>query len=385
MKRNLAIILVVTLLVIGGVVAYFLLRPTGPGERTFLDNLPVVGGRSPLGGAPPPPGSLGGTAAGGEQPEARLREIIARDILAPAIGVDKKSIYFVDRSSGHILQSDLDGNGETTLANLTILEAFDGSWSPLKNRIAISYAENNTVKRFVESTATGTPSYFLPSNAISASWSPDGRSIAYLVRQGESTNLVIADQANRGGRAVHSTPVPDFTVSWASRNIILFVSRPSGMAPSLVMQFDVASRRIEPILAGSRGVITIPAPDGSGFLYSQSSASGAAESIALYRFADKTITQLGHTTIAEKCAFSADAKRLFCGVPRTIASPSPDEWYRGAASLADDIVEIDPKTGQARSLAAGANIDVMSPFAAPDGSFLFFQNKKTGALWRLTL
>ena len=70
---------------------------------------------------------------------------------------------------------------------------------------------------------------------------------------------------------------------------------------------------------------------------------------------------------------------------RNTASPSPDEWYRGAVSLADEIVEIDPKTGQAKSIAAGANIDVLSPFVAPDGSFLFFQDKKTGALWRLTL
>ena len=151
------------------------------------------------------------------------------------------------------------------------------------------------------------------------------------------------------------------------------------------MQFDVASRRAEPLLAGSRGIVVVPAPDGSGFLFSQSSSSGAAQAIAFYRFGDRTVTALGQITIAEKCVFSTDSKRLYCGVARNTASPSPDEWYRGAVSLADEIVEIDPKTGQAKSIAAGANIDVLSPFVAPDGSFLFFQDKKTGALWRLTL
>lgn len=282
------------------------------------------------------------------------------------------------------MQSDLEGNNEATLANLTILSGFEGLWSPLKNRVAIAYAEQNAVKRFVESTATATPSYFLPANAIAAAWSPDGRSIAYLTRQGETTNLVIADQANRGGRTVYQTPVPDFAASWAGRNTIVLVSRPSGLAPSLVLQFDAVSRSAAPILTGKRGIIIAPAPDGSGFLFSESSARGEARPLSFYRLAERSITALPVTTLAEKCGFSPDSKKIYCGVPRSIAAPSPDVWYRGEVTLVDELVEIDIKTGQTKSLAV-PNLDIISPFTSPNGSFLFFQDKTTGALWRLAL
>lgn len=375
------------LLVLGGGVLWYLVGGTrSPGPQTFLGNLPIIGGRAPLagqsgGGTPPPATPLG---AG---PEAQLQKIVDRDVLAPALGVDGKSLYFIDRAGGHIMQSNLDGANATAIANLTILGVFDGSWSPLKNRVAISYHERGTVKRFVESAATGTPSYFLPANTTAVSWSPDGRSIAYLARQGETTNLVIADQANRGGRTTYTSPVPDLALTWVSPSIVLLVSRPSGLAPSLVIQVDPNTRRADPILPGVRGTVVLPAPNGSGFLFSQSSDRGEAMPLAFYRFTDRRVTALDATTIAEKCAFTADAKRVVCGAPTgEMRTPSPDEWYRGETTSADAFLSIDLETGRAAPIAADeAAVDATSPVVSSNGVYFFFVDRKTGTLWRLTL
>lgn len=385
MSRKTILLIILALALIGGAVLWYVLSPEGePQGRTFFGNLPIIGGRAPL---PTPPPAIGAPPPGGiGAPSSALREIIARDILAPTMSQDGSFLLFVDRANGHLVRSDLDGRAETTLVNLTLLEAFDGLWSPLKNRVVISYPDTGAIKRFVESTATGTPSYFLPASTLSASWSPDGRQIAYLVRQGDRTNLVIADQQNRNARTVYQTPVPDFTLSWTAPNTVLLVSRPSGLAPSLILKFDTASRRAEPILAGSSGVVVMPLPDASGFVFSRSSERGEAQSLGRYAFSSGGASNLDVVTLAEKCAASTDSKLLYCGVPRNIPGPSPDTWYRGAVALADEIVEINLGSGTQRTIAgAEANLDIVSPFVSPDGRYLFFQDKATGYLWRLTL
>ncbi|MDP3727251.1 MAG: hypothetical protein Q8R35_01275, partial [bacterium] len=230
-------------------------------------------------------------------------------------------------------------------------------------------------------------SRFLPADVQSFAWSPDGKSMAYLLPQGANTNLVIADQNAKGGRVVYSTPVPDFTIAWAAPNTLLLVSRPSGLAPSLVLRFDPASRRAIPILAGTRGVVVLPLPDGNGFVFSQSSERGEAQPLSYYLFKDGTITPANVTTVAEKCASSKNSKTIYCGIPAgIIQTPSPDEWYRGAVALADAVMTIDLATGQAKTILAGMPpIDVVSPFLSADERFLFFQDKQTGTLWRLAL
>lgn len=375
------------ILFLGGAVAYWLFTPSAPEQKMRPGELPVIGGRARLGGqgAGADEEQRAGRPAGERQ---RLRQIVAKDILGPTISADGKSIYYIDRSNGHILKSDLDGEGEESVTTLTILEAYDAVWSPRKTQVAISYHESGSTKKFLSSAATGTPSRFLPPDLISVVWSPDGRELAYLLPQGSETRLVIADPALRQTRTVYTTPVPDFTLAWASRNVILLVSRPSGLAPSLVLRLDLQSRRAEPFIASLRGVAALTSPDGSGVLYSQSSENGSASALAFRRFGDGAVLPLNIVTIAEKCAFAAAAPpRVFCGVPQgIIQSPSPDAWYRGTVSFTDAIVEVNLESGAAVTrMEREASLDVVSPFVSKDNGYLFFQDKKTGTLWRLTL
>lgn len=386
-RKRIITLSIVAILGLGAGLIWYLLAyaPGQPRPGQVFGRLPILGGRAPLPGAPTPlPLPQDGQ---GEAERVRLKQIVTKDILAPTIAADGKQIYYLDRSNGHIMSSDLDGNDERNLTNLTILETFDGVWSPAKNRVVIFYHENGVVKKFVAATATTTPSYFLPQGATAASWSPDGKRIAYLLRSGEETRVVIAEQNNRNTQVVHRTPIPDFTISWAAKNSILLVSRPSGLAPSLIMSLDPATQRVEPLLAGRRGMVILPAPDGGGFAFSQSSPNGAAEGLWRYKFRGAEENRLDTHTIAEKCAFTPDTKKIFCGQPKgLILSPSPDEWYKGAVSFSDTIVSIDFQTSRTETLMeSGADVDMISPFVSPDGRYLFFQNKKDGTLWRLDI
>ena len=80
-------------------------------------------------------------------------------------------------------------------------------------------------------------------------------------------------------------------------------------------------------MAGIQGVVIQPLPNGSGLVFSRSTVSGGADTLALYTFASGAIAPLNITTIADKCVVSSDAKTLYCGIPDNGASGTmPDDW-----------------------------------------------------------
>ena len=219
-------------------------------------------------------------------------------------------------------------------------------------------------------------------------WSPDGANIAYFVTQGTKTNLAISDANNKNARTIYTTPIPDFTIQWLTKKIVLLISRPSGLAPSLVLQINIDSKQVSTVFSGIPGIVLVPTPDGSGFLYSRSTANGTPDTIAVYSLKDASITSLNEITVTDKCIFSPDGKKLYCGIPSgSILPPSPDSWYRGDTSFTDAIVAIDLSTHQETTLAASPTIDVdvTSPFMSSDEKYLFFIDRKTSTLWRLDL
>lgn len=384
-QRKITSIIVVLVLATGlGLLLYFIFTaPQRPGERRpFFGNLPLIGQRSPLGGEPTPQPSLPAPPPEREHP---IQEIVDKAALAPTLSADGKSLLYILRENGRVLSSDFDGDNETELTTLTLLETFDAVWSPKKDRVAVFYHENGAVKKLLLGVASGTPSKFLPQEVTSLDWSPDGRSIAYLLKRNSDTALVTADVANKTPRTVYTTLVPDFTLRWISKNTILLISRPSGLAPSLVLEFNLSTERTTVLLSNRNGIIALPLPDASGLLLSQSSPSGKAETLKTYQFKTAATNELNQITLAEKCAFALDAKKLYCGVPRgTLASPMPDEWYKGMVSFTDTVLTINLATNQIEDLTEdNVEVDIVSPLVSPDGKYLFFLDKKTSALWRL--
>lgn len=395
-RRIRAIVITLLILAVIGAAVYFwffIFSKSGnqPGATPSYGSLPTIGGRAGLGngpgagngnGQPNPPGT---TATFLNLP----REIIAKDILAPAMASNGKQLLYILRESGHVVSSDLDGSNEKTLVNLTVLESFDGSWPKDRARVAMRYNDNGTVKSFLNGVATGTVSRFLPAEATAYDFSPDGTSIAYLVKRTNDTALIMADAGNKSPKIVYTTPVPDFTIRWISKSTMVLVSRPSGLAPSLILTFDLLTHKTASILNGTRGVIILPVPDGSGFIFSQSDQNGVAQAIARYTFKTGATDVLNLTTIADKCGFSANGKVLYCGAPAGgLPGTMPDDWYRGATSFSDAIVAVDLVTNQVITLAPSTsdfNVDATWLFTSPDGTMLFFQNKTTEHLWRIDL
>ena len=384
-RTVLFIIIGVALLLAIGVGVFLAL---GGSRASFFGNLPFIGGNGEPVGPSPTPEHPPLTTAPPSAAEGRpLIQVIDRDILAPTITSKGDAIRYVARENGHIFQTDLAGANESALVKITIAEPYEGFWAPLRDRVALFSMDAGIPKKFLAGVATGTASRFLPPEITSLDWSPDGVSLVYLQRRKNDVALVIADAAGQKPTTVYATPVPDFIVRWVTKNTILLVSRPSGLAPGLVMRFTVQSRAANVLLANRNGIIVQPLTDGSGFLFSASDARGNAEQLSFFSIATAAITPLNVTTLADKCAAQPNGKKVYCGVPRgTILGPSPDAWYQGSVSLLDSIAEIDLASGAVRKLLTNEiDVDILAIFPTPDGRYLFFHDKKTGTLWRLDL
>ena len=82
---------------------------------------------------------------------------------------------------------------------------------------------------------------------------------------------------------------------------------------------------------------------------------------------------------------------LYCGVPlRTPRGVYPDDWYQGVVSFEDRIWKFNVVDGYAELVTelttkTGGAIDVINPSITEDGTYMIFVDKKTGALWGLSL
>ena len=78
------------------------------------------------------------------------------------------------------------------------------------------------------------------------------------------------------------------------------------------------------------------------------------------------------TTLPEKCVWTKDGERFYCGVPRVIPQGTyPDVWYQGVISFEDEVWSSAPDTGaderiQDISDKRGLPIDLINPEISAD-------------------
>lgn len=351
--------------------------PSGGGSGVEVS--PPAGGGTAITGEE----GTGGALSGGEEiPEPELLQIVKKPVLGATLAADGAKIMYYARSGGKLESVDFSGENQEQISPLTIVSMFDVVWQKAKRKSIVSYSEDAGIKRFINTTAT-TSVVFLPEGARSADFSPDSRSLAYLLRKSDVTQLVIASEDGKKPAVVYETPIADFSLSWIAPKKILLQSAPSNRVPGIAYLFDTGTKTLEKIFSGALGAMTIASPDGNSLLTSFMSNN---ESIAL-----SLINQNGENgmtvtpaTLAEKCVFAKDAKTLYCAVSQN-GTDLPDAWLRGDVALEGQFMKIPTNTRIAEAISEKTPFDAINLFLSPDGQYIFFQDKNDMTLWRLTL
>ena len=322
-------------------------------------------------------------ALAGEAPKEILTLLSAEPIAG--FGVASGTVRYIERQTGHVYDIGPQGENKNRVSNTTIPKIFDARWSQDTSRALLRYIENESVRAVsVDFSASSTRAVPLSSSLLSSAFSPAlPQKILYFIPADDGGRAITADPDNSKQTEILAAPFPDFLVAWPDKNTLSFATRPSGNVPGFLFTYDIPTKRFLKLLGDIPGFEVLWSPSGKRLLYSRFDARTQIPALASYDLKTKITDDLGASTLASKCAFSANNETIiYCGadpLPRT--GLYPDDWLQGAASFNDRLWQFNLTTLEKTSLPATRTPDVLNPQTSPDGKFLYFIDKKNNSLW----
>ena len=273
-----------------------------------------------------------------------------------------------------------DGEGEKRLTNTTIPKVYEALWSKTGSSLISRYLREGSEiiesfsARVVPSTS-GTEGElqgtFLPRGILSAALSPDGKKVVYVQEENGGSSSITSD------------------INGEAAQRIALLSKSSGLASGLLISVDPRNGVKTLLLRAIPGLTALINPVKPLVLYSASGQTGITFSLLDETSGRRSPIRL--TTLPEKCVWTKDGERFYCGVPKAIPQGTyPDVWYQGVISFEDEVWSSAPDTGaderiQDISDKRGLPIDLINPEISADEKFLVFMDKKSGTVWSLQM
>lgn len=389
-KRIIYILLGLALL---GLIGFFLYKKflAVPDQTTVAQPGNTTGGRV----SPPPVTPTEGietnpteTLKSGEEieiaPEQKLIRITDFPVVSPTINKKGDGLLFYKKDGGGLLTSDFSGQTQQKISNLTILGMTEAFWSPAKDRAAVFYLDQETLRGFLH---IGTSSVaILPQDVKSFSWSPDGKSLIYALIKDNKLNLITADSSGKNQKTTYSTPLYDAQIDWVTADKISFQTAPSGLAIGHIFSLSRSSGAFNKIAGPLYGLTSLWSPDGTKVLLSTTNSKGKDLKTTIIDSTGKIGPGLNIKTLAEKCAW-INSKEIYCAVPRIIFPETtwPDDYLRGKINPSDSILYINLDKKEQREVLEKQSFDIANLLVSKNKDYLFFVDRNTGSLWSLKL
>lgn len=384
-KRITYLSLVVIVLGIIGFLAFRYLFPAA--EETTRPEEQRITGRVPVTGTP-------GETAGeelketegpeiGGTPETLLVALADFPVVSLALNPAGDKILFYKKDGGGLFASDFAGKNQEKISNLTVIGLVQALWAKNGDRAAVFYLDKEVLKGFIQ---IGTSSVAaLPQDTKSFSWSPDGRSLAYLAQKDDRLNLAIADSSGRNPQTIYRTPVLDAQISWITPDRFAFQTAPSGLAEGYIFTFSRSSGALTRILGPLFGLSSLWSPDGSQVLIATTDTSGRNLQLTLHSASGAAVFTITPPTLPEKC-FWVSVSRLYCAVPQSTSTNTiwPDDYLRGELNTSDRIMLLDLKEKTVKEVFS-SGFDVSGLLVSKTQDYLFFIDRKSGTPWSLKL
>ncbi len=384
-KRIIYILLgILVLALIAFLLWRYLIAPAGerieaPGER--------VTGRVPE-AVVRPEGKTPETLKPGETLEVAPEQILTRltdfPVIAPSLNQQEDRILFYKKEGGDLFSSGFGGENQEKLSRITVVGMINAFWSPARDRAAVFYLDGDSLRGFLH---IGTSSVAtLPQDIESFSWSPDGKSLAYLRTSTAGLELVVSDANAKNQRVIFETPIRDAKIRWVAEDAIYFLTAPSGFADGYTFRYRPSSGSFNKLVGPIFSLWGVWSPDGSRLLTSETIRGKNTLRLAARDANGEEIFSPAVGTFAQKCVF-VETKEAWCGVPKILPPKGvlTDEYLRGEISTSDKIVAINFEEREVRNLFDSGDFDVSDLVTTKDKSYLFWVNRKDGTLWSLKL
>ncbi len=398
MKRLLTILASVIVLIGIGVIAYFYFFNKSPAVEVAPEGggLPVAGQGAVPGDDSSASGEAVETAEAPEAVSARLVKISSGPVVsgfavtskaATASSSADASVSYIDRASGNVFVYSSATQGITRTSNRTLPGIQSASWLPDASGAVVRYlsGEGSSTINSYFLRANGTEGFFLPQNLSGVAVS--STTILSLSSAGNGSSVSSSRLDGSGSAQIFTTPLSAVRLSYLGKTNYLLVTKASATLPGYA--FSVSGRAVSRISGPMFGLSAIASP--SGAWIAESSVIDGAMHVALVDTTTRERIPLPISTLVEKCAWSADSKFLYCGVPTSPPQATyPDDWYQGAVHFSDKIWKIDVAGRYAQLVLdfhreTDVRLDAESLSIDPETSFLVFLNKNDESVWGYTL
>lgn len=304
-------------------------------------------------------------------------------------------VRYMEKSTGNVYEIGTNSATQKRITNTTIPRVYDAVWLNQSSVMVRYLDDNNIIKTFnaeikdledgaVEQKIEG---FFLQDdiNEIVAV----NEKIFYLGVNSSGSQGILSMPNGEKRSIIFESPLKEWLILVPQKNTIILNTKPSFVYKGSAYFFDIDKKTTTRFMQNIVGLTTLNNGDKTGFLFSESINNSF--SLNYYDFNKKMRSEINPKTLPEKCVWSKDNKKVFCGVPQDILRGEyPDIWYQGIVSFSDNIWKIDIENRIAKRLIspkdfANQEIDLIKPSLSADEKYLFFVNKKDSNLWSLVL
>lgn len=298
---------------------------------------------------------------------------IAEGPIAAAFYYEKKSptttiARFISATDGHVADLVLDSAGAVAKAvsNTTIPGIIKALWAEEGSSILLQYQDSGTTKTVYEAFATASTTsisqagrlQFLPDNISDIAVSPDGKSVAYLIKTSGGSDGYIAKIDGTNSKKLFSLPLSQLLISWPSQSTLLTQTTSAVGIKGVVFSVDIKTGSISPLLYAD-GVTANANRSFSRILYQTVTGSDifGSRSTYVHDIKKNTDVTLSFDPVPEKCVWSVLAtSTAYCATPLSYVKTNYlDLWHKGIAVAYDAIYSYNAETGKSALVAIPGN------------------------------
>ncbi len=406
-KAYIILSVVVALVIIGLAIFYFFFRGSAgpvvppPDDLTF-----------PVGPDIPP--SDGITTPTGPGPEDyqyynRPQEYAQRLRLISSLPVSGATLFdrnaevfirYVERANGHVYEAKTTSNDAPyRISNTTIPKIYEALWVQNGDGVILRYLKDGVVQTFYaaldpESDSTTerelTDGTFLPADIDAIAVSPAEDKIFYITKNSLGSTGARSNPNGTSRAQLFTSPAREWSALWETAGDIVLYTKPSANIGGYAYVLDASTGKRDRLIGETNGLTVLPNHDGTFVLFSK--IANGRIGLNYLSTEDKTVKELGVSTLPEKCLWSAKNESIiYCAVPDLLNFANyPDSWYQGVVSFTDNLWKINIETGETTIIlnppsVAERTMDITNLTLDDSEQYLLFTNKKDLSLWLLDL